>query len=111
MAQLSLMQQIQQDQITGFSRSFTAALVKKLKRLKAEDKIFKGGLAGAKEDERLNSNSGKCSFTEIAYIVVEKLQNQISYPERPRPGTCLFPSKLERFISVAEEFLAIFEKG
>jgi len=85
---------LRQDSITGFSYSFSKALLEKLKKLKEGKRLFLKG----KE------------LTPIAFAISEHLSNQIS-PSDPIIGVSdpVNPSEVDELISLAEEFLKTFE--
>ena len=82
---------LKQDVITGFSYSFSSALLEKLKDLRTGDRIFK-----AKE-----------CFSDIADVVINHLTEQLGIPT-PTFGPS--STEVDKFISLVEEFLAIFKK-
>lgn len=95
---LELKLSLEQDQITGFSYSFCVALLKKLKTLIEEDRVFVDG-----NESSMNTNYNY-SKTKIAGIVVYYLGEQIS-SERSSFGS--FP-EIEALVNQTDEFLACF---
>ncbi len=88
------------DGITGFSFSFTSALLEKLKQLKKEDRIFETGEEKAKK-------SYHKSLTFIAHTVIEYLSEQLKVsPMSPNTHT----DYIETLFALAEEFLLAFRK-
>jgi len=79
---------IQTTSIEGFSYAFTENLLKKLKELKADDRIFKS--TGA--------------LTDIANSVLTHLSNQLNV------DISGYQQEIDSGIETAEEFLAIFQK-
>lgn len=88
------------DIITGFSYSFTSALLAKIKELEKENRIFEQGLEEAKKNESNNLGS---PLTLIAESTLCYLNEQIRCNEEI--GT---PKDLAILIRCTEEFLAIF---
>lgn len=89
---------LEQDQITGFSYSFCTALLKKLKKLIEENRVFVDG-NDACTDRNYNHNK-----TKIAGIVVSYLHEYVD-SERCQYGS--LPEILE-LVAHTEEFLACF---
>ncbi|MFA4887862.1 MAG: DNA-directed RNA polymerase subunit alpha C-terminal domain-containing protein, partial [Candidatus Nanoarchaeia archaeon] len=84
---------LQQDTISGFSYSFSKALLEKLKKLREEDKLFKEG-----------------KLTLLAYSISTHLDEQIN-PMKKALQDMSDISGFEALIQVAEEFLTIFENA
>lgn len=83
---------LQQDVITGFSFSFSSALLQKLKELRDENRVFE------KDSARM---------TEIANVVMYHLDNQI-----PTGISCPQDmAEINNVISICEEFLLVFTIG
>jgi len=95
---------LKKDVINGFSYSFTNSLLKKLKKLKEEDRIFVDGWKKAIEDERV-SNINK---TKIADLVIAYLVEQLLGADLPDIRKSHYPSDIDNLIEVCEEFLSIF---
>ena len=82
--------------------NFCATLLKKLKKLSKEDRVFSIGLKQAKKEKQARQH-----VTPISRLVILHLSKQL--------GTQLHevnPSydDLQEFISMAEEFINIFKK-
>jgi uncharacterized protein YfkK (UPF0435 family) len=98
---------LKDDVIKGFSYSFSAALLKKLKEMKEKDQIFEKGIKEALEF----ADKSESGLTDMAYMVTDHLHNQISsHSGMPNTGTSMYPKEVDRLIALAEEFLAIFQK-
>ncbi|HTW96592.1 MAG TPA: hypothetical protein VMD74_02960 [Candidatus Methylomirabilis sp.] len=99
---------LKNDVITGFSYSFSSALLRKLKEMNEKDQIFKKGLKNALNDAKKNIQS---YLTDMAIIVAVHLHQQISVSSDILDlSTKNFPEEVNQFISFVEEFLAIFQE-
>lgn len=96
--------------MTDFSYGYCAALLKKLKELKGEGRIFQDNEDAAKAEvenqKGCNYNTG---LTLIAASVVNALQRQVAGFKIVDEFSST-PSRVGTGIAVVEEFLAIFEK-
>lgn len=95
---------LKQDVINGFSYSFTNSLLKGLKKLKKEDKIFEDGWGNAEEIEARDHRPSRT--TGIACVVIEYLKQQLiisSYSAEK-----MLPTDVNNLITTSEEFLSIF---
>jgi hypothetical protein len=92
---------LKDDVVNGFSYSFSAALLKKLKQLKKDDNLFKYS----------NTDHIQGPVTDIAEIVMHHLRGQISEHILPEdtPNDPISLNEVDRFILLVEEFLAIFQ--
>ncbi len=98
---LELSLKLRQDVITGFSYSFTKALVEKLKELLKKDNVFVDG------NETAKTHDGYFRETEIAGIVTHYLCDQLQVQHSDKAKNLI---EVEKLISLAEEFLSIFEE-
>jgi hypothetical protein len=87
------------DVINSFCYAYSKALLKKLKELVKEDRIFVAGNAESVRNKGMNT-----STTDIANAVLTPLQEQINFS-----GGGYNQAKVDKLIATAEEFLAIFE--
>jgi hypothetical protein len=96
---------LEQDVITGFSYSFTKALLGKLKQLKKEGRIFRD-FEGKEESDSMYS------LTQIADSVLKHIDAQLGESSIYGGSCAATPDKVQQMIQTTEEFLAIFnEKG
>ena len=101
-------QKLENDVINGFSPSFSKALLKKLKALKEEDRIFREGWEQAHENGKTLRAS---RLTEMAKYITVHLQTQLEYFSVTDTAINMaLATEIEELISFAEEFLAIFEE-
>lgn len=85
---------------------FTSLLFNKLKQLQKDDRIFEEGEKNAKKFKDLKSLED-AGFTLIADRIINILLKKTGFEF----GSLLNPAEeVEKFIDVAEEFLAIFEE-
>lgn len=101
-----LLQIQKSDVITGFSLRFCKKLLKKLQELQEQDKIFEHGLRNAK----LRCAKGPdwfASLTPLAYAITNHLSEQLRCNWDTDSTT---PSRIKNLLTLAEEFLAIFNK-
>ncbi len=91
--------------MSHFCYGYTRALLNKLKKLQEEDRIFSDGLEDAQENATLGHRN---EFTSIADVVINHLTEQVS--NSPFKGDLTVPDGVEDYISLLEEFLAIFEQ-
>ncbi len=88
------------DQVCGFSPTFTRMLVDKLKELKEMDRV-------------VEKRSGGLYYTDIAKVAIGHLRNQV-WKEEGFYTDITEPTKWEKdfdeMIAVAEEFLVLFER-
>ena len=95
---------LKQDVISGFSYSFTSSLLKGLKKLKKEDKIFEDGWENAAEIEARNNFPS--SITGIACVIIEYLKQQLIIIGDSVEK--MLPTDVNNLITTSEEFLEIF---
>ncbi len=92
---------LKQDQISGFSFSFTKVLTLKLGDLLKNDRVFEEGNAKSSDDDRTYH-----SKTKIAETVISYLTEQI----RTSSDDTLCVQGIQRLIDLSEEFLSSFEE-
>jgi DNA-directed RNA polymerase alpha subunit len=92
------------DVITGFSYSFTKALLEKLKVLRDEKRIFEE--VEYKQIEETAKLENRYSLTSIAGSVIGHLQGQLFGSNQGQE--LIEPKKVEELITTAEEFLESF---
>ena len=88
--------------MNGFCYAYAKALLKKLNCLVKEDRVFEKGIEDAKQNQTKNYGT---KSTLIASSVTKELGTQI----KQDGGRTFTPDSFNKFIEVAEEFLAIFE--
>jgi len=90
---------MQRDVINGFSLCFSGKLLKKLKKIRSEGKIFKG------EDD--------CGITKITSSVLAHLAQQMKGELQDLIESqmqIITTDEIDEVISTTEEFLAIFKE-
>jgi hypothetical protein len=87
---------LKQDVITGFSFSFTKALLDKLKKLMKEERLFEQ-----------HEGYFKKELTDIGMTVCRYLCDQLQNRCNPEDQT---PENITELINTADEFLATFKK-
>ena len=86
--------------MSDFCYAFSRGLVDKLKKMMKEDRVFQGGNEKARKNPTLFMD-----LTPLAEVLAAKLGNQISWESSFNNW-----NNMKKLISVAEEFLAIFEE-
>ncbi len=96
--------------MTHFCYGYCAALLKKLKALKVEGRIFEDAKYTQEVEEARQEDGRNCNvyITDIASTVVNALREQV-VGFRVDSNASLH-NKVDEGIAVVEEFLAIFEK-
>lgn len=88
-----------------FNLDFSRTLLRTLRELAEEDRIFENGLESAKHLEATMGDIMPLSFTQIAQITIHFFLKQLPTFTLPK-----VPSEFDRLLVNAAEFLAIFEK-